>query len=79
MLDAFLKIAEIAKKESHAGYGDYAVFGGFSAYVEDLLGDRDDDDATLIRGVVRHYADSNLVTRKAIISLVLKLIILMKS
>ncbi|MBQ1251944.1 MAG: hypothetical protein IIY02_03405, partial [Firmicutes bacterium] len=69
-----MKIAEIAKKESHAGYGDYAVFGGFSAYVEDLLGDRDDDDATLIRGVVRHYADSNLVTRKAIISLVLKLI-----
>ena len=73
MRDAFVKITEAAKKESHTGYGDYAVFGGFSAFTEKLLSYDDDEDARLIKGVVRHYADSNLKTRKAIIDLVLKL------
>ena len=74
MRDAFVKIAEAAKKESHTGYGDYAVFGGFSAFTEKLLAKDDDEDAQLIKGVVRHYADSNLKTRKAIVDLVLKLL-----
>lgn len=74
MRDAFEKIAEIARKESHTGYGDYAVFGGFSAFIEELLAKDEDEDAQLLKGVVRHYADSNLRTRKAIIDLVLKLI-----
>lgn len=74
MRDAFVKIAEAAKKESHTGYGDYAVFGGFSAFTEKLLAKDDDEDAQLIKGVVRHYDDSNLKTRKAIIDLVLKLL-----
>lgn len=74
MREAFVKIAEAARKESHTGYGDYAVFGGFSAFTENLLASDDDEDAQLLKGVVRHYADSNLKTRKAIVDLVLKLI-----
>ena len=66
MRNAFLKIAEAAEKESHTGYGDYAVFGGFSKFVENLLKDREDDDSLIIRGAVRHYANSNLQSRKAI-------------
>ena len=73
MRNAFLKIAEAAEKESHTGYGDYAVFGGFSKFVENLLKDREDDDSLIIRGAVRHYANSNLQSRKAIVDLVLKL------
>ena len=73
MKNAFLKIAEAARKESHTGYGDYAVFGGFSAYVDNLLEGREDDDSCIIRGAVRHYANSNLKSRKAIVDLVLKL------
>ena len=74
MRDSFVKIAEAAKKESHTGYGDYAVFGGFSGFVEAVLKGQDDEQAQLLRGVVHHYADSNLKTRKAIIDLTLKLI-----
>lgn len=74
MRDSFVKIAEAAKKESHTGYGDYAVFGGFSGFVEAVLKEQDDEQAQLLRGVVHHYADSNLKTRKAIIDLTLKLI-----
>lgn len=73
MRDAFVKITEAAKKESHTGYGDYAVFGGFSDFTEKLLEHDTDEDAQLIKGVVRHYATSNLKTRKAIVDLVLKL------
>lgn len=74
MRDSFVKIAEAAKKESHTGYGDYAVFGGFSGFVDAVLKGQDDEQAQLLRGVVHHYADSNLKTRKAIIDLTLKLI-----
>lgn len=74
MRDSFVKIAKAAKKESHTGYGDYAVFGGFSGFVETVLKGQDDEHAQLLRGVVHHYADSNLKTRKAIIDLTLKLI-----
>lgn len=74
MRDSFVKIAEAAKKESHTGYGDYAVFGGFSGFVEAVLKGQDDEQAQLLRGVAHHYADSNLKTRKAIIDLTLKLI-----
>lgn len=73
MRDVFLKITEAAEKESHTGYGDYAVFGGFSAFVEELLKDREDDGACIIRGAVRHYANSNLQSRKAIVELILKI------
>ena len=69
MRDSFVKIAEAAKKESHTGYGDYAVFGGFSGFVDAVLKGQDDEQAQLLRGVVHHYADSNLKTRKAIIDL----------
>ena len=75
MKDSFLKIAEVAKKESHTGYGDYAVFGGFSAFIEEILEGDGSDDADLLRGVARHYADSNLRTRKSIVELILKLLV----
>ena len=74
MKDSFLKIAKAAKKESHTGYGDYAVFGGFSAFVEKTLSGDDSDDALLLKGVCRHYGDSNLITRKSIIALTLKIL-----
>ena len=74
MRASFLKIVEVAQKESHAGYGDYAVFGGFSAFVEELLAKDEDETALLLKGVVKHYGDSNLRSRKAIVELVLKLI-----
>lgn len=73
MKDVFLKITEAAEKESHTGYGDYAVFGGFSSFVEELLKGREDDEACIIRGAVRHYVESNLQSRKAIVDLVLKI------
>lgn len=73
MKDVFLKITEAAEKESHTGYGDYAVFGGFSAFVEAILKGREDDASCIIRGAVRHYACSNLQSRKAIVDLVLKI------
>lgn len=74
MKESFLKIAETARKESHAGYGDYAVFGGFSAFVLDLLKDDEEETAVLLKTVVRHYGESNLVSRKAIIGMVEKII-----
>ncbi len=74
MRKSFVKIAAAAQKESHTGYGDYAVFGGFSVFIEELLAKENDDDALLIKSVVRHYSDSNLATRKAIIDLLLHLL-----
>ncbi len=74
MKDSFLNIARAAEKESHTGYGDYAVFGGFSAFVEKTLADDDSDDALLLKGTCRHYGDSNLLTRKNIIAFVLRLV-----
>lgn len=74
MRKSFIKIRDVAQKESHAGYGDYAVFGGFSVFVEELLVKENDDDAMLIKSVVRHYSDSNLATRKAIIDLLFHLL-----
>lgn len=74
MRKSFIQIAEAAKKESHTGYGDYAVFGGFSVFVEGLLAKESDDEAALIKSAVRHYSDSNLATRKTIIDLLLRLL-----
>ena len=74
MKDSFLNIARAAEKESHTGYGDYAVFGGFSAFVEKTLADDDSDDALLLKGTCRHYGDSNLLTRKNIIAFVLRVV-----
>ena len=74
MKDSFLKIARAAEKESHTGYGDYAVFGGFSAFVEKTLADDNSDDALLLKGTCRHYGDSNLLTRKNIIAFVLRVV-----
>lgn len=74
MRETFLKIKEISQKESHTGYGDYSVFGGFSNFCGELLEGEEDDDARMLLGVTARYSCSNLKTRKAIIGLVQKLL-----